>query len=218
MGANAGAVKLIRRAGLVFWDFDGVIKDSVEVKASAFEALFLPFGGETAQRVRRHHEANSGMSRYEKVPIYLEWAGERTDAINVEEYCERFSQRVLQAVIDAPWVPGVREYLLANHGRQRFVLVTATPEGEIRKILDAIDIDKCFCEVHGAPTSKVAAMAWALERLNCDPATALMVGDAEADMVAARENSISFLLRRTPLNTTLQARYSGPMFEDLGHG
>ena len=28
----------------IFWDFDGVIKDSVEVKAEAFAALFKIYG------------------------------------------------------------------------------------------------------------------------------------------------------------------------------
>jgi|TARA_Y100000310_G_C20511448_1_gene729077 beta-phosphoglucomutase-like phosphatase (HAD superfamily) len=32
------------KAKVIFWDFDGVIKDSVNVKTRAFEKLFLPFG------------------------------------------------------------------------------------------------------------------------------------------------------------------------------
>ena len=28
----------------IFWDFDGVIKDSVKVKSDAYEQLFSPFG------------------------------------------------------------------------------------------------------------------------------------------------------------------------------
>ena len=67
---------IIKCASIVFWDFDGVIKDSVEVKAAAFERLFLPYGAEIARRVRQHHEAHGGMSRFDKVPLYLAWVME----------------------------------------------------------------------------------------------------------------------------------------------
>ena len=42
---------------LYFWDFDGVIKDSVDVKTQAYFQLFEPFGLDVAERVRQHHEA-----------------------------------------------------------------------------------------------------------------------------------------------------------------
>lgn len=68
----ADSVKtLIGSAELIFWDFDGVIKDSVSVKTLAFEKLFLPYGKKIAQKVKNHHEANGGVSRFEKIPLYL---------------------------------------------------------------------------------------------------------------------------------------------------
>ena len=38
------SIELIKTASVIFWDFDGVIKDSVSVKSDAFVQLFLPFG------------------------------------------------------------------------------------------------------------------------------------------------------------------------------
>lgn len=208
-------VQSLRTAALIFWDFDGVIKDSVDVKTAAFERLFLPYGGEISCRVRQHHEANGGVSRFDKFPLYLSWAGELVSEELVSAFCERFSQLVLQAVIDAPWVPGVREYLLQYCAEQYFVLVTATPQEEIEQILATLDIAHCFREVHGAPTKKASAIETVLVRQRVAPADALMIGDAEADWQAAQTNSIRFLLRRTPLNLSMQASYSGPMFDDL---
>jgi phosphoglycolate phosphatase-like HAD superfamily hydrolase len=203
---------------LVFWDFDGVIKDSVTVKSVAFEQLFVPYGLEVAVRVRRHHEAHGGVSRYEKMPIYLRWAGEQASADQVQEFCNRFSELVQQAVIDSPWVPGVLEYLQAHHARQRFVLLTATPQEEIQQLLRALDIAHCFHEVYGAPTAKAQAIGNVLRRLQCPPEQALVVGDSETDFDAAKANSVPFLLRRTALNEALQKQHSGAMFDDLSHG
>jgi phosphoglycolate phosphatase-like HAD superfamily hydrolase len=206
---------MLRAASLVFWDFDGVIKDSVFVKTAAFERLFLPYGAEITCRVRQHHEANGGVSRFDKIPLYLAWAGEPASAEQVSAFCERFSQLVLQAAIDAPWVPGVREYLLQYCDEQYFVLVTATPQEEIEQILATLDIAHCFRDVHGAPTKKASAIETVLVRQRVAPAQALMIGDAETDRQAAQTNSVPFLLRRTPLNLSMQASYGGPMFDDL---
>lgn len=209
--------KILCAATMIFWDFDGVIKDSVEVKSIAFETLFSPYGHEIAIRARQHHEANGGISRFDKIPLYLRWVGEPASDSQVQEFCNRFSKLVLQAVIDSPWVPGVREFLLGHHAQQYFVLVTATPQEEIHQILDILDIAYCFREVHGAPKKKASAIGDVLHRLHCDPDRALMVGDADTDLMAAQNNSIPFLLRRTPLNKTLQARYTGPVFDNLTH-
>jgi phosphoglycolate phosphatase-like HAD superfamily hydrolase len=206
---------IIKCASIVFWDFDGVIKDSVEVKAAAFERLFLPYGAEIARRVRQHHEAHGGMSRFDKVPLYLAWVGEPASSAQVEAFCEQFSQAVLQAVIDASWVPGVREYLLSHCAEKYFVLVTATPKEEIKQILAALELAHCFREVHGAPTKKASAIRAVLTRQKCAPEQALMIGDAETDRQAAQANAVPFLLRRTPLNFSMMASYGGPIFEDL---
>lgn len=213
MGYNTA--QNLRAASLVFWDFDGVVKDSVEVKTFAYEHLFLPYGAEIASRVRQHHESNGGVSRFEKIPLYLTWAGVPVSPERVELFCERFSHAVLQAVIGSPWVPGVRKYLLQQYAEQYFVLVTATPQVEIEQILARLELAHCFREVYGAPTKKIHAISAVLTRLECAPSQAIMIGDAETDWQAAEANGVPFLLRRTPLNLSLQASYSGSMFDHL---
>lgn len=213
---NLSPETLLQKAQVIFWDFDGVIKDSVEVKSEGFERLFMPYGSEVAARVRQHHEAHGGISRYEKMPVYLGWAGESASAEQVQNFCDQFASLVLQAVINAPWVPGIREYLLANYGKQRFILVTATPQQEIEQILNALELAHCFQEVHGAPTSKATAIKSVLQKIQCPAEYAVMVGDTETDLKAAKANHVPFLLRCTPLNQTLKEQYSGLMFDALG--
>lgn len=203
---------------LVFWDFDGVIKDSVEIKTKAFQQLFFPYGKKVVDLIGEHHTTHGGMSRFEKLPIYLGWAGEIVSAERVHEFCRLFSLKVKQAVIDAPWVPGVREFLSARSSRQNFVLVTATPQDEIEEIVEALDLTHCFREIHGAPKSKTEAIREVLYRWQCLPERALMVGDSVSDLNAARTNNVAFLLRRTSLNRALQEKYSGPMFNELKNG
>ena len=200
---------------IVFWDFDGVIKDSVSVKTSAFENLFKVYGEDIGRRVREHHIKHSGVSRFEKIPLYLEWSGLPSDSENVQVFCDKFSAEVLQAVVDSEWVPGVREYLEENAERQYFVLTTATPQDEIETILDTIEIRSLFRRVYGAPHSKAAAIETVMNEMSVDPSEACMVGDAEADHAAATGNGIEFILRCTPLNTELQELHKGSRFSTL---
>ncbi len=206
---------LLRGATVIFWDFDGVIKDSVVAKSVAFEQLFLPYGRDLASRVRQHHEANGGVSRYKKMPIYLDWAGETGSTAQIEEFCDRFARLVRRSVIESAWVPGIREYLNDQYFRQHFVLLTATPQEEILQILGVLGIAYCFREVHGFPMPKAEAIRDVLPRLQCPSKQALVVGDSEADFDAATVNNVPFLLRRTPLSFDLQRRHQGLCFDDL---
>lgn len=203
---------------LLFWDFDGVIKESVSIKADAFERLFARFGAPVAALVREHHERHTGMSRYEKLPLYLQWAGAPNSVDAVARYERLFALEVRQAVIDCPWVPGAREYLQANHPRQRCVLVTATPQEEIESILTALDIAHCFREVHGAPLAKAEVIGTCLSRLGCCHNKALFIGDSESDLEAARVAGVDFLLRCTALNGVLQRTYQGRKCADFTDG
>lgn len=209
------AEMLLKKAAIVFWDFDGVIKDSLMAKSVGFEQLFLPYGRQVAQRVRRHHESHGGVSRFEKMPLYLSWAGEPATAEQVDHFCQQFSRLVLRAVIESAWVPGVREYLQARHADQRFVLMTATPQQEIEHIVELLDIAHFFREIHGAPKPKSAVIRDVLQRWQLRPEQTLAVGDSETDLNAAEANGVDFLLRRTPLNQDLQRRFQGASFDHL---
>lgn len=209
---------LIKEAKTIFWDFDGVIKDSVLIKSEAFERLFQPFGDEVSKKVKKHHEENGGMSRFEKLPIYLEWAGKNSSKNLVLEYEKKFSKIVMQKVIDSPWVAGVLDYLEKNAQKQQFFIVTATPHTEIIKILKELEIIKLFKQVKGSPTSKKIAINQLLTQHKIKLDYALMIGDSNSDYEAAMENKVKFVLRKTELNKNLQKKLKCKMINDFLNG
>ena len=215
MSAEYRPKKLVKEFKIVFWDFDGVIKDSVSVKSLGYAKLFSSFGQEVVERVNQHHELNGGVSRFEKIPLYLSWAGESANPAQVYEFCDRFSNLVQQAVIDSPWVPGVYEYLMSHYTRQCFILITGTPQKEIEQILDALELTRYFKEVHGAPKIKANVVSEVLTQMDYSPEQALVIGDSNTDLEAAKENYVAFLLRCSPHNHSLQEKYSGPRFKNL---
>jgi phosphoglycolate phosphatase-like HAD superfamily hydrolase len=199
----------------VFLDFDGVIKDSVEVKADAFERLFSSYGKDISMRVRTHHEANGGASRYEKLPLYLEWVGIRPDKNTIEDFAERFSSLAKGGVINSAWVAGMPDYLIDNAKKKPLFLVTATPQKEMEEILSALNIPHCFKQVIGSPSNKTIAVSKMMRNYKIEPEDAVMVGDSASDHQAATENNIAFILRRTSLNQNLQKIHSGAVIKDF---
>jgi phosphoglycolate phosphatase-like HAD superfamily hydrolase len=200
---------------VIVWDFDGTIKESIDVKTQAFVQLFDAYGSLIAERVQLHHEANGGMSRFDKLPLYLGWAGEEPTKDRVNEFGDRFSQLAMQGVIHAPWVPGVESYLRDNPHNQLFVLVTATPQGEMEEILSALNLSSHFAAVYGAPTDKKEAIAATLAAFDLSPQDCLMIGDARADWAAASANQVPFLLRRHRTNYDVFKDYSGHSIVDF---
>jgi beta-phosphoglucomutase-like phosphatase (HAD superfamily) len=193
----------------VFWDFDGVIKESVSIKEDAYCALFLPFGAAVAGQVRQHHREHGGMSRFDKIPHYFRaFAGVEPGAVQLDDALKRFETLVFRKVIDCPWVPGARELILGNPWQQRFYLVTATPKEEIERILAELGLAHAFDRVAGAPEEKASAIEAAMNEGKLAPQACVMIGDSRADHAAARRNGIDFLLRDTPENAIMQSSIS----------
>ena len=215
MNFNINNKQFLAEYPYVFIDFDGVIKDSVEIKSNAFMRLFDPFGQDVAIKVRNHHEENGGMSRYEKLPLYFRWAGKEPSDNLVKEYSKRFSKLVKQNVIDSEWVPGILDFFGKNFDKNTFLLVTSTPQFEIEEILLSLNIRIFFKEVIGAPTKKTDAIQMLLEKYFIAPESSVMIGDSISDYHAAKENGVLFLLRSTDLNKNLQYKCKNHTFIDF---
>ena len=55
------SLNLLSHAEVVFWDFDGVIKESTYVKNQAYAKMFSKFGKKALDKVMDHHGQNIGI-------------------------------------------------------------------------------------------------------------------------------------------------------------
>ena len=96
----------------IFFDFDGVLAESVQIKTEAFQKMYLKYGEEFSLKVREHHVKNGGVSRYEKFKIYNgEWLDQEVDAQKIEELANEFSSLVVDGVIHSEAVKGANDFL-----------------------------------------------------------------------------------------------------------
>ncbi|GAB6037201.1 hypothetical protein JCM15519_17600 [Fundidesulfovibrio butyratiphilus] len=177
----------------VFFDFDGVLADSMEVKTRAFARLYADCGPEVQARVVDHHRNNGGMSRFEKFTVYArEFLGRELGDGESEALCSRFAAIVVEEVVAAPEIPGAEAFLDACRDLDCYV-VSGTPQDEIREICLRRGLDGRFARILGSPVGKAEHVRAVLAERGYDPARCLFFGDASADYEAARQNDVPFL-------------------------
>lgn len=199
----------------IFWDFDGVIKESNFVKEQAYYQIFQKYGNEFADRVRIHHLENEGVSRYEKIPLYLQWAGRSSSKKIVERIAQEYSSLTIRAVVESEWVLGVDRFLKQYSNKKSFFLVSATPDHDLLSIVEMLDIKNYFKEINGSSTPKYLAIKYALKKYNIPNSRAVMIGDSRVDFEASSFNGIDFILRAHKFNSTNFNKYKGMRVEDF---
>lgn len=183
------------------FDFDGVIKDSVKVKSEAFVQLYASEGKEFQRKVKEYHLANGGISRHVKFKVWNEWLGRSTSEEAIDELAKNFAKLVIDNVIASPNVSGAIEALESASENALCFIATGTPDDEINLILNQLELDKYFREVHGSSRKKSLIIMDILERFLLSPSEVLFIGDAQTDYQAALENGLDFYLRKTDYNT-----------------
>lgn len=188
----------------ILFDFDGVICESVDIKTEAFYEMYLPYGEEIAQKVKKHHIANGGMSRYDKFQHYeKEFLGKTLTNEKMEDLSSKFSSLVKTKVIAAPFVKGALEFLKEYSQNYKCFIVSATPMDEMIEIAKAKQIDQYFQEIYGSPQNKIEWGKYILKSYKLQASETLFIGDAMSDFNAAHSNDMHFLLRKTDGNEIL---------------
>lgn len=188
----------------IFFDFDGVIAESVNVKTEAFRKLYESYGAEISTKVVEHHMANGGMSRFEKFRHYhKEFLGELISEDKVASLANEFSNLVLVGVINAPQVDGSHDFLKNNHENYNCYVITGTPTEEAREIVKARGLASYFKGVYGSPEKKDHWSDFILNQKGYQIEETVFVGDALADYNAAKVFDMTFLLRECEDNKFL---------------
>ena len=186
----------------LFFDFDGVIKESGEVKTEAFRSLYSEFGTEVSDRVVEHHLLNGGVSRYVKIAHYHKaFLGIELSDSEIEKWASSFSDKVLDAVVNAPYVRGAFEFIQSNSKIYRCFIISGTPEEELLKICSRLNLNEYFQEIHGSPKNKKTWLDELLPKYDLNKSESLFIGDALTDYEAARHAELHFYLREHEENT-----------------
>lgn len=195
---------LLQKYQTIFWDFDGVIKKSNKIKLIAFQKLFEDYGMQ--DEIKKHHIDNQGISRFKKIPIYLEFCKIEKTEQNINDFCNRYSKLVVDEVINSEWVEGALEALNSSP-LEKNILITGTPKDEIEVILRKLNIKKCFNRAYGSPMTKTEALSNFFVETGANAKESIFIGDSMEDINAASKLGIDILFIKNEYNKDLNIKY-----------
>jgi len=200
----------------IFFDFDGVIAESVSAKTDAFEEMYLPYGKDIAAKVVEYHKLHGGVSRFEKFKYFhKEFLNDVIDKEKVNELAIQFSNIVLDKVINSDEVLGAYYFIKKYHTKFKFWIITGTPTTEIDLIAKKRKLTSFFIGIHGSPKNKRYWTEYLIEKHKLNRDEIIFLGDATTDMDAADYSKTHFALRENEENKEIFKDFIGHRFSDF---
>ena len=201
--------------GIIF-DFDGVIAESIDIKSEAFAELYKPYGHSVASEVVKHHEANGGMSRYDKFKYYHKSILDiNLNQTEISRLSDEFSKLVVEKVINSPYLPGVMDYIKEVYKTKKLFISTGTPTNEIKLILEGRGISEYFTAVFGSPDKKVVHLKQIMNEYHYKSDELVFYGDSNSDMEAALYFDVNFILIKNKYNHAIDRTFKGEKIENF---
>lgn len=178
----------------IFFDFDGVILDSVAIKTAAMRRLFDGEEPRAIDAIVELHLRHGGVSRFRKFEmIYTDILRRPLNPQARAELGARFEALTYEALLACPEIPGARTVLERHFGRNPLFIVSGTPEVELKRIATVHEMARYFVSMHGSPRTKVEILADLLRLHAFDPRRCVCVGDSTTDSEAARTCRVPFI-------------------------
>jgi len=177
-----------------FFDFDGVLADSVEVKTEAFGLLFESYGKDVKEKVIKYHRQNGGMSRVEKFKHYYNnFLNEPINDEKILQLSKKLSELVVKKVIQCDEIPGAKNFLEKWHKRIPCYVISAAPDDELNEIIKKRELLKFFKGIYGSSKSKIEHLSFILKNnKKYNPEKCIFWGDAVSDYKASVHCNIKF--------------------------
>jgi len=187
--------KRIDALRVIAFDFDGVILESVDIKTQAFMALYAAYP-DKLPAIREYHLSNAGISRYVKFEyIQTKILGLPYTDKDREQQSAEFARLTHEQILRCPEVPGAARLVQGLEGRVLRIVVSGTPQDELRKIVADRGMTGWFEEIWGTPRTKPEILRDILGTHAPEAGSVLMVGDGMSDYQAAQEVGVRFLAR-----------------------
>jgi phosphoglycolate phosphatase-like HAD superfamily hydrolase len=184
---------------IIFFDFDGVIVESADIKTEAFRELFKTYP--QVDEIVKYHKQNAGVSRYEKFSyIYKSILKKPLSESLKAKLGKKFSTIVVNKIKEAPSVPGVADFLRKYSKKAMLCVASGTPEEELLNIVKSRGLSSYFYKVRGSPSKKSEIIVQVLKEEGLAKGEALFVGDSITDYNEATKVGVSFVGRTATLN------------------
>jgi phosphoglycolate phosphatase-like HAD superfamily hydrolase len=179
---------------VIYWDFDGVILNSMEIRTLGFEKVLHKYPEHQIEALVTYHLQNGGLSRYNKFRYFFNDIRKEdvSDAV-IKSLAQDFSEIMLNILTDKKLlIQDSLSFIKANFNNFKFHIVSGSDGVELNKLCHALDIASYFLTIEGSPTPKIELVEKSLTLNNYNTGDCILIGDAFNDYDAAIKNDITF--------------------------
>jgi len=193
----------------IFWDFDGVIMDSMPTRDQGFLDVLKDYPEDQVNQLLAYHKANGGLSRYVKFRYFFEEIrSEEVSDEKVQELAAKFSSIMLQKLKNPLFLINQSvNFIKNNYKNYQMFIVSGSDQTELREICAATNIDHYFNGIYGSPTPKNQLVQSLIRKENIKASESILIGDSTNDYEAASVNQITFYGFNNPDLKSISSNY-----------
>lgn len=178
----------------IFWDFDGVILDSMKIKGDGFTELFHSHNSEDIQKLEKFHYANGGVSRFDKIKyFYRQILNQKISDDEVLKLANMFAKIIEKKIFNMEnLIEESLSFIKNNFTKYNFHIISGSEHHELNRLCKYLSIDKYFKSIDGSPINKDILIKNIILNFNYNKDEIVLIGDAITDYKAAKKNQIRF--------------------------
>jgi phosphoglycolate phosphatase-like HAD superfamily hydrolase len=201
----------------LFFDFDGVILDSVAIRTEGFRRVLKDFDDSDVDQLIEYHNINGGISRYAKFKwFYKEVLKKELSQGQLDKYTDEFSSIMLDELSNKSYlIQQTVDFLKRTFLTMPMHVVSGADQTELRHLCKELDVAKYFNSIYGSPTAKDINITQMLDTYEYDGEDTIMICDSINDYEAAHVNGIYFCGFNQESLRSIEGTYYIDNFDDF---
>lgn len=178
----------------IFWDFDGVILDSMKIKGDGFVELFKNFSSKDVRILENYHYMNGGVSRFDKIEYFYNHVLKKDiSKKEILKLADKFSNIIKVNLFDSKnLIDDSMSFIKDNFNNYNFHIISGAENKELNKLCQKLQIESYFQSITGSPAKKEVLVKLTVEKFNYKKNEILLIGDSVNDYEAAKKNNVKF--------------------------
>jgi len=185
----------MRKIKTVFFDCDGVIFDSNNLKTKAFEHTLSWYSQQNINKFIEYHKSNMWISRYKKFEYFFtrifKIDSEKEIKAKTKALLELYWTKVKQIYRDLEPMPWFIKFIKNLPVSTKKYIVSWSDEKELKKIFNEKWLSNLFTQIYWSPKNKHEIIKQIEQNNNIE--NAIYIWDARSDYIVCKDFNINFL-------------------------
>jgi len=178
----------------IFWDFDGVIVDSLSIKRDAFAQVLAAYDDKLIAQLLRYHDEFGGVSRFKKFNYFFhDILKKKIPSDLLDEYLDQFSKIVVDNLNHSHINSAPFSFISQAHRTTPCHIVSASEHFELQNICNKLEISNYFITINGSPKPKTDIIHNIIEEYSYHRENCVYIGDSLSDLESANNLGVNFL-------------------------